>query len=59
MEGRYIWPLGDRGPRPLWIRVVQTPPENLPVRAAFYHELQCDTQAVALMRSMIESAKQD
>jgi hypothetical protein len=57
MEGRYIWTLGDRGPTPLRIRVVETPPENLPERAAFYHDLQCDTQAVALMRSMIESAK--
>ncbi|MFP6744890.1 MAG: hypothetical protein VCB77_06855 [Alphaproteobacteria bacterium] len=55
-EGRYIWSLGDRGPTPLWIRVIDEIPDSLPERAAFYYNMRCETQAVALIRSLMKSA---
>jgi hypothetical protein len=55
-EGRYIWSLGDRGPTPLWIRIIGDMPDSLPERAAYYYDLRCETQAVALIRSLMASA---
>lgn len=55
-EGRYIWSLGDRGPTPLWIRIIDDLPDSLPKRAAYYYDLHCETQAVALIRSLMASA---
>jgi hypothetical protein len=55
-EGRYIWSLGDRGPTPLRIRIIDDLPDSLPIRAAYYYDLRCETQAVALIRSLMTSA---
>jgi len=55
-EGRYIWSLGDRGPTTLRIRVIDDLPDSLAERAAYYYDLRCETQAVALIRSLMASA---
>ena len=55
-EGRYIWSLGDRGPTPLRIRIIDDAPESLPERAAYYYDLRCESQAVAMIRSLMEAA---
>ncbi len=56
VEGRYIWTLGSRGPSALWIRLVEDPPRNLAERAALYYDMRCASQAVALLRAMLDGA---
>lgn len=56
-EGRYIWSIGSQGPAPLWFRAVDDLPDSLTLRAALYNDMRCYTQAIALMRQILESAK--
>lgn len=56
VEGRYIWTLGSRGPSALWIRLVEDPPRDLAERAALYYDMRCHSQAVALLRAMLDGA---
>ncbi len=56
VEGRYIWTLGSRSPSALWIRLVEDPPRDLAERAALYYDMRCESQAVALLRIMLDGA---
>ena len=56
-EGRYIWSLGGQGPASLWLRPVDALPDSLIKRAAFYNDMGCDTQAIALIRQIMASAE--
>lgn len=56
-EGRFIWSVGGLAAAPLWLRLIDVLPESLVERAALYNDLRCYTQAIALIRQLMTSAK--
>ncbi len=57
-EGRYIWALGSRGVTALRIRMVENLPSGALERAAFYFDLDCNTQATAVFQAALDGAEQ-
>lgn len=55
--GRYVWTLGNRTPWPLWIRVVESLPEDPLMRAALFLDMRCKAQALAVFRAALAGAK--
>ena len=55
-EGRYVWSLGNKVRAPLWLRAIDTPPTELLHRAAFYFDMRCEAQAIAVFRESVAAA---
>ena len=56
-EGRYVWTLGNRTPVSLWIRVVESLPEDPLMRAALFLDMRCKAQALAVFRAALAGAR--